>query len=300
MFLLVPPLVAARQADHVAVLLSDKVESYTSPMAAFVDEIGLEVRTYNLHGDIRHDPQLPDRLLGAQPKLIFALGAKAAYAAKLWTRSRQNIPVIFAMVYNWQKYHLLNGQANMAGIASEIAPGTQFINLSMFAPTTTRIGVIYSISHSKQMVDKAREAATMLGLELMERQICSSKEFQLVYREIKRQIDGLWVLNDPLTYTLDNMAWVKDRCLKDSLVCMGQSHHLTEVGMLLSVLPDMTNIGSQAASMAKSIIVQGASPHSIGVMEPLGTHVLVNQRTADRIGLHLSSQAMSMATKVIE
>lgn len=291
---------SAREADHIAILLSDTVESYASPISAFVDEIDMEIRTYNLHGDIRHDPQLQDRLLSVKPKLIFALGAKAAYAAKLWTIEHQNIPVIFAMVYNWQKYNLLNGQSNMAGIASEISPGVQFINLTMFAPSAKKIGVIYSAAYSELIVKKAEEAAALLGIELVERQISSSKDFKRTYRELIREIDGLWILNDPLTYTLDNMAWVEDRCAKDNLVCLGQTRHLTEVGMLLSVLPDMTNIGSQAASMARSIIFQGESPRKIGVMEPLGTHVLVNQRTADRIGLQFSSQAMSMATKVIK
>lgn len=300
LLLLMPSLAVADQSDHIAVLLSDTLEAYSAPLDAFRDEIGMEIKVYNLHGQSRLDPQLKSQVLSRQPKLLFALGAKAAYAAKLWTIDHQEIAVVFSMVYNWQKYKLLAGQDNMAGIAAEIAPGTQFINLSMFVPTAKRIGVIYSTDHSTEMVIKAREATAMLGIELVERQVRSTKEFKYTYRKLSGQVDGLWILNDPLTYTLDNMAWVKNRCLKDKLVCMGQSEHLTEAGIVLSVLPDITNIGSQAASLAKSIIVKGESPKNFGVMSPLGTFVMVNLRTAKRVGVHFSSQALGMATKVIE
>ncbi len=298
--LLLPLPAMARQTDHVAVLLSDKVEIYTSTLAAFGDEIGVDVKLYNLYGNIRHDPALKNRLLASQPRLIFALGAKAAFAAKLWTRNHPEIPVLFSMVYNWQKYNLLQGRNNIAGISSEIAPGAQFVNLSMFAPKAKRIGVIYSTAHSAIMIKKARKAAAILGLELVERQVASSNEFKRTYRRISGKIDALWLVNDPLTYTLDNMDWIQERCIKDKLVCIGQSERLTEAGLTISVLPDIINIGSQAASLARNIIEKGQSPKEIGVMEPLSTNVIVNQRTARRIGLRLSSQAMSMATEVIE
>ena len=298
--LMMPPLACADQSGHIAVLLSDSLEAYSAPLDAFQDEVCMELQVYNLHGQSKLDPQLKKQVLGGQPKLIFALGAKAAYAAKLWTRDQQDIPVIFAMVYNWQKYRLLEGQDNMAGIAAEIAPGTQFVNLSMFVPTAKRIGVIYSKDHSLAMVSKAREAADLLGMELVERQVSSIKEFKHTYRKLSRQVDGLWILNDPLTYTLDNMAWVKDRCVKDKLACIGQSEHLTEAGLVLSVLPDITNIGTQVASMARSIVFKGESPKRFGVMDPLGTFVMVNQRTAKRVGIQFSSQALDMASKVID
>ena len=95
------------------------------------------------------------------------------------------------------------------------------------------------------------------------------------------------------------MSWLENRCISDRLVCIGQSKSLTQIGLMLSVRPDITNIGVQAASMAKNILERGQSPASIGVMEPLGTHIFVNSRTADRIGIELSDQALSMATEVI-
>lgn len=298
--LFLPSLVSAWQAEHIAVLLSADEQAYLDPVSAFSDEVNREVRIFNLHGDIRHDPSLKDRILADRPALIFALGAKAAYAAKLWTKEHQDIPVIFAMVFNWQKYNLLNGQTNMAGISSEIPASIQFLNLNIFIPSAHRIGVIYSPAHSAEFVAQARKAAAILGLELVEGQIHHSGEFKRAYRQLSQKVDGFWLLNDPLTYTLDNMDWVKEKCIKDRLVCIGQSYNLAEAGLILSVLPDMTSIGTQAASMAKNILIQNQQPMAMGVMEPLGTRILLNQGTANRIGIQLSSQALGLATEVVE
>ena len=285
---------------YITVLLSDGEKTYGSPVHSFIDSVSNEVRTFNLHGDIRHDPGLKARIFADKPVLIFALGAKAAYAAKLWTKNRQDIPVLFAMVINWHKYGLSEGQSNMVGISSEVNPGNQFVNLSIFAPQVRRIGVIYSPTHSSEIVKQARKAVEMLGMELVERRIERGQDFKRIYRQLSTSIEGLWILNDPVTYTTDNMSWLEKRCIVDKLVCIGQSRNLTEIGLMLSVRPDLSNIGVQAASMAKNILVRGQSPGAIGVMEPLGTNIYVNRRTAERIGIKLSDKTLGMATEVIE
>ncbi len=297
---LVPGPVAAGTEGWVAVLLSDSEPIYEQPLQTFRAAMTREVRPFNLHGDILHNPQLKSNIFQDPPSLIFALGAKAAYTAKLWTKDRQDIPVLFAMVLNWQKYTLLEGQTNLAGISSEVNPGNQFLNLSLLAPRVRRIGVIYSNEHSNQIVAEARKATKMLGLELVEQPISSNRSFRRSYKKLSSKVDGIWILNDPVTYTLDNMNWLQQRCLQDNLICIGQSANLVEVGILLSVRADIGNIGAQAASMVKNILDKNQSPTAIGVIEPLGTTISVNKHTAQRLGLTLNQQALNLATEILE
>lgn len=290
----------AEEEQWVAVLLSQSEEAFEMPVRSFNDSIGKEVREFNLHGNIRNHSDLKRLLEKDKPALIFALGAKAAFAAKLWTRTRQDVPVIFAMVLNWQKYGFLKDQSNITGISSEVNPGNQFLSLGMFAPKVRRVGVIYSPKHSREVVSLARQAIDMLGMKLVEHHIESANEFKKSYKMLRDQVDALWVLPDPVTYTLENMSWLERKCLKDKLVCVGPSSNLTQLGLMLSVRADTTNIGVQAASMAKNIIDRGQNPAHLGVMEPLGTHIMLNKRTADRIGVQISSRALDLATEVVE
>lgn len=284
----------------VAILLSDSEKAYTKPVATFIDEIRMPVNIYDLKGDLDKAPDLMTQILSTKPALIFALGAKAAYTAKVWTVDRQEIPVIFGMVLNWQRYGLLDGQDNIAGIASEVAPGTQFINMTMASPHVKRVGVIYSKTHSTETLEHAKKAAAKLGLEIVDFPISRPKEFRRAYKKIADRIDGYWMLADPVVYTIDNVAWLEERCTRDRIACIGQSRNIAEVGILLAVDPDVTNIGVQAASMARSILLRHFPPKQIGVMPPLGTRLVLNAKTAKRIGLELNSTVRDMAIDIIE
>jgi len=286
--------------QSIAILLSDSEDAYSIPAASFEEAAMLPVTTFNLEGNIRKKPNLKDELFQAKPALIFALGAKAAYLAKVWTKDKPDVPVIFGMVLNWKRYKLLEDQDNIAGIAAEMAPGTQFVNLTTFVPNVRKIGVIYSEEYSGEIFEDAKQAAQLLGLELVPVDIERSDDFQRAFRKISNEIDGFWVVNDPVTYSLQNMAWLAKRCIKERLVCLGQSRNITEQGIALAVNPDIYNIGTQAASMARNILLGNQSPKNIGVMAPLGTNIHVNLKTADRIGLEISHAALDMATMVFD
>ncbi|WP_339137989.1 MAG: ABC transporter substrate binding protein [Candidatus Electrothrix sp. GW3-4] len=289
---------AADNPPPVAVLLSDNDSVYNEPVEAFRAEIDSPVSLFNLQGDIKKDPLLKEKLLSIHPRLIFALGAKAAFTAKLWTREYQEIPVLFAMVLNWKRYNLLD-QKNMAGIAAEIAPGTKFANITILSPGIKRIGVIYS-SYSRETLQRAKEAAEIFNIELYGKEIDRPTDFKLHFKKIRRKIDAFFVLNDPVLYTLDNMDWLNTRCIKGKLPCIGQSKNIAEHGLVLSINPDISDIGSQAASMAKNIINRHQRPDLIGVMAPLGTQIIINQTTAQRIGLKLRQASLDMATQIID
>jgi putative ABC transport system substrate-binding protein len=290
---------AATPSGPIAILLSDSDEAFLQQATAFSDEVDLKTEIFNLQGDETRDPGLKDRLLSTRPTLIYALGARAAYAAKLWTRGHQEIPVIFAMVLNWQHYNLLEGNTNMSGIAAEMAPGTQFANMTMFLPTVKRIGLLYS-PYSTVLLAQARKEAALLGLELVAEPIEQPKDFQHGFKKLSGRIDAFWVLNDPMLFTLENLDWLEGRCLREKLLCVGQSKNLAKMGLTLSVNPEISQISIQAAAMTKNILLRGQKPSDIKVMEPIGTQLMVNRKTAERIGLNLSTQALSMATNVID
>ncbi|MBF0266553.1 MAG: hypothetical protein HQL46_14910, partial [Gammaproteobacteria bacterium] len=246
----------AANTTDIAILLSDSLDIYKQTADDFSVSMNRPISVFNLHGNIRKDPNLKQKLFANKPKLILALGAKAAFVAKLWTQDKQHIPVVFANVLNWSKYKLLSGQKNITGIASETAPGNQFNSIALFAPDIQRVAVIYNEQQSKHIIEDAKQAAGILGLELISKTINNAGELRAAYNELVNQVDAFWVLNDPVTFTIENMAWMNKRCIQYRLACVGQSENAAKLGFLLSVNPDQKNIGSQAASLAKSILLR--------------------------------------------
>jgi putative ABC transport system substrate-binding protein len=293
---------AADTVKPVIVLLSSEDAAYTRPVATFRDELRMPVEVFNLHGKVTNAEERMGGILSRDPALIFALGAKAAYIAKLETlkRERQDVPIVFAMVLNWERYDLLKGSNNVAGIATDIDPGTQFANLAMFAPEVKRIGVIYSEKHSSGIIKKARQVARVLGYELMAQSIIQQKEFRRAFEKIADDIQAYWILSDPVVFSTRNMNWLKKRCLKQRIITVGQSENVVKLGMLLGINTDTGNIGIQAASMARSIVLHNQSPKNVGVMPPLGTALILNMKTARKIGLTINEPALGMTSKIIE
>ncbi len=290
----------AAEIRPVAILISDSVQAYRDTAQVFSTALDMPTRIYDLQGDIRRNPRLKKQLFDDNPRLILALGAKAAFVAKLWTRDHQEIPVVFAMVLNWPKYKLLDGQKNIIGIASETAPGNQFTSLALFAPKVRRVGVIYSPTQSRHIIEEATQAAQALGLELITMPIRDKREVRIAYRQLVSQVDAFWMLNDPVTFTVKNMAWMNKRCIQDRKICIGQSENAAKLGFMLSVNPDQKNIGLQAASVARNVILHGISPNHFRIMPPLGTEILVNMKTARKIGLYVKPSVLAIATRVIE
>ena len=304
LFLVVWVILQAGQSSgkerSVTILVSDNEEVYSNAIAGFTAEVDQPVTIYNLEGDVERAPALMARILQERPLLIFALGAKAAVVSKVWTKDHPEIPVIFAMVLNWERYNLLKGQENIAGIAYDIAPGTHLANLAMISPESNRIGIIYSKENSGNLVESARRSAEIFNMKVVARTIDTPGEFQRVFKSLEDDIDSFWILPDPVVYTLDNISWLEKRCLTDRIICLGPSKNVAKLGVVLSVDPDLKNIGVQAASMARSILEYKQQPWKIGVMAPIGTRLFINLRTANKIGLRIGQSALDQATQVID
>lgn len=295
-----PGAAAEEETPFIAILLSDREEAYARATGSFQEEFKGTAKIFSLEGNIANAPTVMAAVMASKPSLIFSLGAKASYAAKTWTRDRQDIPVIFAMVLNWEKYDMLKEQKNIAGIDFNVDPGTQMANMLMVSPGVKRIGIVYSSEYSTQTVARIKQAAQILNVEVHDRVVAHPSDFRRIYKELSGKIDGFWILNDPVFYTIDNISWLENRCVKDKIVCLGHSANIAKLGVLLSIEPDSANIGSQAAALAKSFLSGKQTPEETGVMPPLGTRLFLNNRTAVKIDLHLSDIVLESASDIIE
>jgi len=295
-----PTVLGAAGKGPIIILVSDEEKAYSGPIESFTAEVNQPVEIFNLKGDVEQAPAVMAEILSRQPQLIFALGAKAAVVSKIWTQDRHEIPVVFAMVLNWERFSLFDRKGNVAGIAYDVAAGTHLASLALISPEIHRIGVIYSREHSGRFVESARKSADILNLKLIDRPIDDPQEFQRTFKGMEDRIDSFLILSDPIVYTLENISWLEDRCVKDRIICLGPSENVAKLGVVVSVDPDQKNIGVQAAAIAKSILQNGQQPGKIGVMPPIGIRLFINLKTANKIGLHISQNTLDQATEVID
>ncbi len=296
---LLPLAARADQSPVVAVLLSDDLPIYQEPASDFATEFNGLVQQYSLHGTTRDVGMVMDELVATQPSLIMAFGVRAAYAAKMWTKDRQDIPILFAQALNWRHYRLLDNRSNIAGIDMSSAPGSELAYLAMFAPDIKRVGLIAS----KYTIDVARlirEAAGLFGLEVEVVRVDEMDRFKRSFKKLTRRMDGFIVLRDPLLYDLDNLDWVAGQCRDSRIVCLGRSQQLSIKGLLLTVSPGYRDVALQAASMTSAILSGQLNADVVGVTPPLGSKVMLNMRTARTLKLEISQHALDATTDIVE
>ncbi len=299
LFLLLPSPSLADQQGLVAILLSADVPAYEKPAQEFQIEYGGPVRQFTLKGSTSAVPTVMSEVMAAKPALILAFGARAAYAARLWTGKEQQIPVLFAQAINWRHFRLLEGQSNMAGIDTVSAAGSELAYLTLFAPKVRRVGILYS-KRSEHVARGIQKAAAIFGVEVKLVSIEDPRHFRYAYKKLVRDIDAFIALRDPKIYNLENLEWLTRRCLRDNLVCLGRTPELAQKGSLLTVSPGPRDIALQAVSLTRAILSGQTTPEEVGVVAPLGMEVVLNLETAQALDLTISPEARRMATVIIK
>lgn len=291
-------LICSVKAGEEIVILNtnQKIPQYNLSAEAFKKALSYPVREFDIEGNLGKGQKLIEKIKQDKPQLIFAIGDKATFLAK---EGFSNVPIIFSMVLNWKKLDLLKNK-NITGISLDVPPESQFTQLKLIAPQVSHIGVIYSPEASQELIRRAKEISTGLGIELVEVQVTSEKEVKKAWDGIKNRIDALWMVADPIVITRDNFEFLQKQTLQQKIPFLGYSENFVKAGALVSVSPDYETIGSQAASIALQILKDKQKPWDIQVTEPIGTIIVLNKATAKKLGLSLTDSILQLVNRTVE
>lgn len=284
-------------SEEVVILKTNqKISQYNIPAEVFKKALPYPIRELDMEGDLDKGQRLIAQVKRDKPRLIFAIGDKATFLAK---KEFSETPVIFSMVLNWNKLKISENK-NITGISLDVPPESQFTQLKLVAPRVSRVGVIYSPEASQELIERAKEISSGLGLGLVSYQVHSEKEVKKAWDKIKDQIDALWMVADPIVITTNSFEFLQKQTLRQKIPFMGYSESFVKAGALLSVSPDYETIGSQAASIAAQILEDKQKPWDIQVAEPIGTVITLNKNTAKKLGLLLDDRILSLIDRTFE
>ncbi|MGH6634641.1 MAG: ABC transporter substrate binding protein [Gammaproteobacteria bacterium] len=183
---------------------------------------------------------------------------------------------------------------DVMGITLAADPEVVFERLKNLSPATTRVNVVYNPERNAWLIKRAKQAAQRRGLTLRTFPAKNIRESALVYREISQdvraQADAIWLLQDETT--LDEQAvlpFILKEAWDKNLVVFSSNPTHVKRGALFSLYPDNVGMGRSLASMA----TKGASTGKQDIVPLKDLSTAVNLRTADHLGLDLSSRDQS-------
>jgi putative ABC transport system substrate-binding protein len=248
-------------------------------------------------------PNLAAELVRLKVDIIVTQSTLDAYAAR---QSTSTIPIVMTA----------SGDAVGTGLVASLArPGGNITGLTSLSRELSgkrlellkeavrglsRVAVLWDAANP----DKARDVeetqlqARTLGLELQSLEIRGPKDFDGAFQAATRKRAGaLLTLADSLTIT--HQSRIVDLAAKSRLPAMHEQREFVEAGGLMAYGPNLLGLFRRVATYVDKIL-KGAKPADLPVEQPTQFELVINLKTAKKIGLTIPPELLARANKVIK
>ena len=243
-------------------------------------------------------------LIGLGPDLIVVEGTPGLAAAQQATRT---VPTIFLSVTDPVGQGLVESLARPGGNATgftlyEFSMGAKWLEiLKELMPSVKKVGFLFNPTmapYSGLYFRSVQEAGRTFGIEphLMPVDDKSGVERSLSLLGQQRD-SGLIVLLD--AFTLHNRNLIIHEVAQYRIPAIYTVRQFSESGGLVSYGVDFASQFRQAAIYA-DLILKGAKPADLPVVQPTKFEFVINLKTAKSLGLTIPSKLLFTADEVIE
>lgn len=286
-------------AADVAVIVSAKVPAYEGAVRGFREVTDHRiVASYDMKGDAERGRQILSEIEAkVAPDLIFAVGV---WALQLVTAEETEIPVVYAMVLNPPTV-VGSDPTNVTGASMNVSVEDTLRLFQQLSPEIRRVGTLYSEASTGFLVQRARETAEQVGIELVAVEIDSSRQAIGALNALQELgMDALWILPDEATLAPRFIEHLLLFSYRKKVPLVGVSERQAQMGALLSIsFASSEDIGRQAGELSNRVL----QDHTAGEL-PFTTarevRLTVNLKTAERLGLEIPESLVLTAHTVIK
>jgi len=248
-------------------------------------------------------PELAADLVRLNVDVIFATSSTEVEAAR---RATKTIPVVFATHAD---------PVGVGHVASLARPGGNITGLSMLLtelaakeleimkealPHMTRVGVLLtSTAPSHRPASHAVEAAAQqLGVQVLTVPVRAPADLDGAFALMARErVNGFLAVASPLTRS--QRALLAELALKYRLAGMFGTRENVEAGGLMSYAPDLLDLTRRAATYIDKIL-KGVKPADLPVEQASKYELVINLKTAKKLGITIPPAVLLRADHVIQ
>jgi len=254
-------------------------------------------------GQLNHMNELAAELVRLKVDVIVTIGPAATRPAKEATHA---IPIVMGVdddpVGNGFVASLARPGGNITGLAS-LAPeigGKQLELLKEIVPRLSRVAVLGTSTQpgNAQSLREAEVAAQALAVKLQYLDVLSPKDIEPVFRTASNgRAEAVLVLRASVFFS--HRKQIVDLAAKRQLPAMYYTTEYVEEGGLMTYGVSITDLFRRAATYVDKIL-KGARPAELPIEQPTKFELVINLKTAKRIGLTISPNVLARADRVIK
>jgi putative ABC transport system substrate-binding protein len=296
---------AQQEQRKIGILLTENAEPFLSTFKNLLHQLGYvegqniryEVRSAS--GNSQHLPELANELVGLKVDIIVTVLTPAAIAAK---QATANIPIVLAQAGDPVGNGLVSSLARpggnvtgLSGTANEM--GAKLLEVTRdILPSVARIGVLANANDpfTKLFVQQIEAAGADLAISIQSYVTHGMEEFPAAFAAIKKSRAEAVIIQGSI-----NLKPAADFALEHQLPAVSVNKFLPAQGGLMSYGPNYPDLWRRAAEMVDKIF-RGAKPADIPVEEPTKYELVVNLKTAGKLGIKVPTTLLLRADEVIE
>jgi len=301
----------AKKVARIGYLAAVSATADAPRLAAFrqeLRELGY-VEGQNIQIDYRHEsadlkrlPEHAAELVRMNVDVLVAVTSNAAVAAK---KTTSTVPIVFMGVTDPIATGLAQSLArpggNITGITNVAAvlAGKRLELLKEVLPRLTRVAVLWDpkAPGSIPQWEASKEPADKLGLKLFSMEVSTVEDYHAAFREAaKARNHAVWVTLNPVANS--NQKLIAELAVENNLPSICARTDYAENGCLLAYGPGYQTEGSDGARYVDRIL-KGARPADLPIEQPTKFELVVNLKTASRIGVAVPQPVLDRADKLV-
>ncbi len=284
LFIMLFPSLAS--AADVVVVQSIRIKPYNDVLKGFKDTCNCSVEHIVLSELGRSN--LRRKINKTRSSLVLTIGMDAYRKS----RASNSLPTIYTMILDPLK--TVSSTASTTGISMSISPERQLNTLKEALPGINKIGLLYDPARSGKFVKQALLDSKTAGIELIAKEVHSSKDVPDATKEIKDTVDALWMLPDLTVVTPETFKFMLLSSYQSNIPLISFSAKYVEMGALLSLNIDEYDIGRQAGEMAVKFFT-GTTLDQIEQTDARSTRLTINKTTAKKLGIPINNKTLNEA-----
>ncbi|HFQ5155122.1 TPA: ABC transporter substrate-binding protein [Vibrio vulnificus] len=262
----------------------------------YVEGKNLEFDYKTAQGNPAIAVQIARQFVGESPDVLVGIATPTAQALVSATRS---IPVVFTAVTDPVGAKLVKSMEqpgeNVTGL-SDLSPVSQHVDLiKELLPNAKAIGVVYNPGevNAVTLVELLKKSAAEKGLKVVESTALKSADVQSATQAIAAKSDVIYAPTDnTVASAIEGMIVAANQAKKP---VFGGATSYVEKGAIAGLGFDYYQVGVQTADYVVAIL-EGQEPGKLDVKVATGSDLVVNQGTAEKLGITIPASVLSRAT----
>jgi ABC-type uncharacterized transport system substrate-binding protein len=229
----------------------------------------------------------------------------SANGAKLAREATSSIPIVFAAysdpIASGLAESLARPGGNVTGLTTQPSDlaSKRLGLLREIVPNLRRLSALANVAASGflQERDSIKAVAAGLNVEAEIFELRTADDIAPALAKLSGRTDALYVLSEPLVNT--NKVQILEAVTAAKIPTMFGFREFVEAGGLMSYGPNFPDLFRRAADFTDKIL-RGAKPADLPVQQPVKFDLIVNLRTAKKLGLKIPESFLLRVDEVIE